>query len=667
MNDPNLLPNAFGADHESGELEASLERLEGVLRRLRPRRPTPELQRRIAQAIQAAESSAAQECAPPVGQPLCPDELVTASMRLRLKRPQRQNTWKWLAQATSSRPLGWALAAAVGLLLALVGLWAFWPASKTPKAPLEVAKKPPAGAQSARLTPGKTPRSSLHSSNSQDIPKPPPTAKAGEHPPMSPLAGQHSQDSPLPPAPLQTEHRSFSQSLNGAGRLSALFSANPSHPTSELEKSQTFGTRENSERLGTAQKLERLGTGQKSQTLGTGEKSSTLGRGLVALQAASSSAKGGSGHFAQPLVEPEAPPPESVQPRLSPAEAEPFPRESRQPTKTVQPQPWTPEPKFPAIKTEPHPVATPSKPEKTKKPDWNIQQIVFVGQVHRAEGGAVLKSYPPGHMYDLTIEVLEVLRGQLKVGQQVDALHIVHQFEPPRYSLDKPSLVVAKRIPPDDPKLSILWIDVANPEVLREARTACGLPFGWRIENGQVVSPWADLGPKVWQGDTLGAKTVCAKSGRPALLAGDKILLKVEPVLPPNLDKVVNPRGDGEFKITVTNPTNEPITVPALLVKGDTILWANSLVILCGDHVEMEPYICPDIQLETGPLHSVRLQPGQSVSGTINILKLPGKSWVQGDHSVQLLFCLGERCAETWFAFSWPYHAKLREKLLSPR
>ena len=55
--------------------------------------------------------------------------------------------------------------------------------------------------------------------------------------------------------------------------------------------------------------------------------------------------------------------------------------------------------------------------------------------------------------------------------------------------------------------------------------------------------------------------------------------MSAEPVPPVKEIKWTNPDGDGEYKITVTNTTDQPIEVPALLSDGDKILWKESLVI----------------------------------------------------------------------------------------
>ncbi|MCS7305501.1 MAG: hypothetical protein NZ602_10400 [Thermoguttaceae bacterium] len=293
--------------------------------------------------------------------------------------------------------------------------------------------------------------------------------------------------------------------------------------------------------------------------------------------------------------------------------------------------------------------------------EWNMAEVVFLGQIKQVESGPSGQSAIPVASVTLKVQVLEVFRGDLRVHEEVECRHAFRQWPnkpQPEYSLEKPSLIAAERNSVDG-RLTILRIELANPDTIAEARAVCALPFGWRIENGQMISPWAELGPKAWQGDALGAKIVCAKSGRPALLAGPKIRLEVEPLPPAKKLEGFNPDGDGQFRITVSNPTKESVTVPALLAKGDKILWGNSLVVLC----QGKAFVCPDFQPEVGPVQPVVLPPGESVSGVINVLKIPGIQWPKGADSVVFQFCLGEKSIRRSFYYHSRHHDPIRQNL----
>src|SRR5581483_11407083 len=102
------------------------------------------------------------------------------------------------------------------------------------------------------------------------------------------------------------------------------------------------------------------------------------------------------------------------------------------------------------------------------------------------------------------------------------------------------------------------------------------MPAGWSIAGGKPLSPWHTLGPKAWpNGATTPDVIVCCKSGRPALYAGKSIEFSVDQVIPKEVVPILNPYGDGQFRITVTNRADEATDVPALLSDDQTIFWAD--------------------------------------------------------------------------------------------
>ncbi|MCS7304884.1 MAG: hypothetical protein NZ602_07235, partial [Thermoguttaceae bacterium] len=129
-----------------------------------------------------------------------------------------------------------------------------------------------------------------------------------------------------------------------------------------------------------------------------------------------------------------------------------------------------------------------------------------------------------------------------------------------------------------------------------------------------------------------------------------------------------NPDGDGEFRITVSNPTKEPVTVPALLAAGDRILWGNSLLVIhYGPSYVDKPtvYTCAEYEPNPGPVKPVTLQPGEKVSGVINVLKLPLPDALGGGVALEFMFCLGERGVRKSFYYSFHYHDPIRQRLRS--
>jgi hypothetical protein len=161
----------------------------------------------------------------------------------------------------------------------------------------------------------------------------------------------------------------------------------------------------------------------------------------------------------------------------------------------------------------------------------------------------------------------------------------------------------------------------------------------------------------------MGAKLVCKTTGRPALFAGSKVDLVVEKVPPKNEIQWTNPDGDGEYRITVSNPTDQPLSVPALLRQADKILWEESLVILCQD----KTYMCPGASGVSGKVESVTLKPGEKVSTVVNALRLNGPEWPQGGYRIEFRFCLGEKSQTMSFYYMSRHHDAIRAALQNPK
>jgi hypothetical protein len=201
----------------------------------------------------------------------------------------------------------------------------------------------------------------------------------------------------------------------------------------------------------------------------------------------------------------------------------------------------------------------------------------------------------------------------------------------------------------------IRYLAEADEKRIALARKAASLPIGWHLEKGEPVSPWAALGGKDWQFDRKDKKVDCAKSGRPALLVGDGIELTSEQVIPPNPVPNTNPFGDGKFRITVTNTTDRPLPVNALLTDGKTIAWEESLLVLSDD----TPLVLP-VENKLKEAKPVQLGPKESVSTVVDVLPLKGARWPGCSCRVYFQFCLGEKATMNFFYHCWEYHDQLR-------
>ena len=155
------------------------------------------------------------------------------------------------------------------------------------------------------------------------------------------------------------------------------------------------------------------------------------------------------------------------------------------------------------------------------------------------------------------------------------------------------------------------------------------------------------------------AKAVCSKTGRPALRAGEGIVLKAAQVIPKQIKRYQNPFGDGKFKLTVTNTSQVAADVPALLADGGRISWAGSLLIFSRGTVHFLPGAGA-----LGDPRPVRLEPGESVSAVIDVLPVSGIRWPRGGSRVIFTFCLGELTARNFFYYFSRRHDRLRREAI---
>lgn len=291
--------------------------------------------------------------------------------------------------------------------------------------------------------------------------------------------------------------------------------------------------------------------------------------------------------------------------------------------------------------------------------DWGNAQILFSGKLSKAQAGPVANSMPPIYSYRLTFDVKQMYRGDLGKDKGLTLHYSARQRKPPALPTGKTYLVAAET---KRGRTVAIRLAPATDKLLAMATQAAALPLGWKAQEDKVISPWAGLGKAAWKTTfKAGNAPVCATTARPALLAGGSITFAVKPVPPPTAIKWTNPDGDGEYNITITNPTKKPIRIPALLsnAKGD-VLWDESLVIQC----QRKAYPAPRAEGVSGKVTATVLKPGESLSHVINVLLLKGPQWPQGGYRIEFQFCLGERSKTQSLYFMTRHHGKLRDALL---
>jgi hypothetical protein len=295
-------------------------------------------------------------------------------------------------------------------------------------------------------------------------------------------------------------------------------------------------------------------------------------------------------------------------------------------------------------------------------PAWNQAEIVFVGELTEAKTGPATRSLPPIYMNRLTFKVNRVLRGAI-TDKTVACAHSYRNNTNYPYEVGKQYIVALTTA---QQTIAVRKLQLADDAAIKDVELACALPPGWVIACGETVSPWAGMGKGAWLGEmpakTEKPKLKCQVTGRPALPAGPAVSWQVEPVPPQKSIRWTNPDGDGEYKLTVTNPTDQPLTVPALLTQDGSILWKESIVILCQERA----YPCPGSKGVTGKVSSLVLKPKESVSTVVNALALQGPQWPRGGYRIEFTFCLGDKAKTMSFYYMSRHHDALRDAAKKP-
>jgi len=314
-----------------------------------------------------------------------------------------------------------------------------------------------------------------------------------------------------------------------------------------------------------------------------------------------------------------------------------------------------------------NPVARPMPPRGGRKPAAvdkfkAIQgaQLVFTAELKSVKAGPVARSMPPIYMHTLSLVVKDVLRGDLKPGAKLSLNHSARQRNRPTFPVGKLCLVTATTSRGRTVAGLVLKADDAT---MKTAREAASLPLGWSRKGDKFVSPWADLGAKAWpkSAPPVAGAAVCSVTGRPALLAGPGVSMKVVKVPPVKEIKWSNPDGDGCYTVTITNDTDKPATVPALLSDDKGILWEESLAILCQGKARP----VPEAEGVKAAPKSTVLKPKQSVSVVVNTFLLKNIKWPRGGYRVSFQFCLGELSVTKSFYYRSKHHDPIRHAAIA--
>lgn len=191
-------------------------------------------------------------------------------------------------------------------------------------------------------------------------------------------------------------------------------------------------------------------------------------------------------------------------------------------------------------------------------------------------------------------------------------------------------------------EIALTQIFPATPENITAAKRALSLPLGWGWKDDKPLSPWP------------GRVKAVTPIAYPAGLAMTVETIMAEVVLPKE-----NPLGDGLFRLSIVNNSEDVVSVPELLTDGKEILWDASLVTLYQDIVALLP-----ARAIPGGLAEVKLYPGEGLSGLINALTLKDITWPKGDLKTRMNFKFAVGRLATTVAFD--YFPKRPDAMHSP-
>ncbi|CAF1404990.1 unnamed protein product [Didymodactylos carnosus] len=240
------------------------------------------------------------------------------------------------------------------------------------------------------------------------------------------------------------------------------------------------------------------------------------------------------------------------------------------------------------------------------------------------------------HSYDLTFENIQLLRGNIV---QEKAFLYRKQSHPITEQNDEQRKLELKReylacLNNSTTIHSLFEIDFINDAA--ELVQIAGLPVGWSKQTDEYFSPWKNHHRKWWSSSSDTFKNVpkCNDCQRPALTTGDSITMSVKRV-----------DNKSQFELTVTNTSDKPVQIPALVCdkQSKIILWHDSIFVM--SNLNNDQHFFPKTN-ESDEVECVELGPYQSISIILDITMLNNLILEQDDTDISLIFCLGEKSAE---------------------
>ena len=374
-------------------------------------------------------------------------------------------------------------------------------------------------------------------------------------------------------------------------------------------------------------------------------------------------------------------------------------------------------------------VTPPFGLDKNQTFPWASAEKVVVGLLHIKSGGKRNRanSTVPYYSYSLEIDPLAILRGKDQLKMQLrrkgdlrsEVSNAIRKIS--REIKDSPSLDIEKaqlrldellkeedqkdkknpaqelkyirgsyygthtedpEFPEDDQLVLIAltgtsstkrlayWEGV-NATTLDHVTKLIDLPFGWTFdEDGNPLSPWSEYGKQLQMGEE-NPLILCSKSDRGYSPADEGLTISVSKIPSEFIqNNYANRDGDGYFTLSLRNPTEFPLAIPALRRTKDGILWKESLVCLVTATSSSNGATTNSVCLpgfssiaELKSTEATILEPGQEISTTVNPLLFSNFPEIQGYSQLYFRFCFGKMVAQTSFYFNSTYHAKIIRKI----
>ncbi len=194
---------------------------------------------------------------------------------------------------------------------------------------------------------------------------------------------------------------------------------------------------------------------------------------------------------------------------------------------------------------------------------------------------------------------------------------------------------------------------------LAAAKKIAGFHPGWSLDDqDQPRSPWTrqNVGWPDPEQDEFETEVRDGKTGRPMGTVPDGIRISVQPVVPEDAKKYVNPDGDGKFRIIVKNETKKELRAPAIVASEEKVRWRQSIFLISQGRT----HLLPGTESPRLPLHPASLEAGEKISTVIDLLPLETVDWPGGAWNVNFTFCIGDRCKKSTFYYKSDYHDALR-------